>query len=621
MAKTIVTTGIQGDTGMDKVKNSKAKELFAKKNQRKAQRKKLFFIAFLALAFLAMLSFTADAYRLKMLAENKLKISEVENDSLRKEADLFRNDRVFQKEKVVLAERNAQLARLSHEIAERELAAAIRAKNEAFQLVNQDNNAFNKKQLRVAEEALRNAKKNADITNKNLVNAIEAKAIVEAEKEIVSQEKEMAIQNEKMAKENNFRLLMDNLAAKSLELDQQKALKGLLALEAYNINNRLLENDVSSVNKSLHQAIEGLSDNNFNVISHMHKGAIRSIAKVDNDVIYSTGSDGQLLKSQMNDWSKIGAPKTTTETILAERISNTDVAISPNGEFIAFASKKPSIQIIDTKSNQAIANISYSKQGFIQNIAFSSDNQTLLSIGSDRSVWQYDLNKKLSKKILTLNQNAKTMSVHPNTNQMALGYASGLIEIYNLADLAQPNSMIQLNERITVLDFEPLTDMLVAGDAKGQIHFFNSVNNQYDLTSYEMKMTHSQQISEIAFSGNEVAVGSFDGSVSVWSLNKWNDKLYEPMVLENTKWVMSLTYSANQNQWIIGYADGSLKFWTSDSRTLANHLCELIQQNSNRNTLTDDEFKKYFGDAIERKDYIEYCLSSSLSPTRHADEE
>ena len=128
MAKTIVTTGIQGDTGMYKVKNSKAKELFAKKNQRKAQRKKLFFIAFLALAFLAMLSFTADAYRLKMLAENKLKTSEVENDSLRKEADLFRNDRVFQKEKVVLAERNAQLARLSHEIAERELAAEFEQK-------------------------------------------------------------------------------------------------------------------------------------------------------------------------------------------------------------------------------------------------------------------------------------------------------------------------------------------------------------------------------------------------------------------------------------------------------------------------------------------------------------
>jgi WD40 repeat protein len=105
-----------------------------------------------------------------------------------------------------------------------------------------------------------------------------------------------------------------------------------------------------------------------------------------------------------------------------------------------------------------------------------------------------------------------------------------------------------------------------------------------------------------------MAIGSYDGTVSLWVMDKFNDGLYEPLLLEdNQKWVMSLEFMSD-GQLAVGSLEGQIKFWTLEPRKVADRLCEIIKDKYKTNSaLNDSEFKQYLGTDVKRADVQPYC--------------
>ena len=124
----------------------------------------------------------------------------------------------------------------------------------------------------------------------------------------------------------------------------------------------------------------------------------------------------------------------------------------------------------------------------------------------------------------------------------------------------------------------------------------------------KFRKTHSFITSAIDFNtfvndkGKEfrvMAVGNYDGKVSVWLLREFNNKLYEPFIFDDKgTFVTSLafvnTINPAHNQLIVGYFDGTIKFWNMDIDSLAKSLqCDLEKKYDRRQLLPKERDHYY----------------------------
>lgn len=175
---------------------------------------------------------------------------------------------------------------------------------------------------------------------------------------------------------------------------------------------------------------------------------------------------------------------------------------------------------------------------------------------------------------------------------------------------------------------------LVYGFSSGRIMILtinelNVSNDPFFFDENNLLKAHQASISAITFSdnGKYLAVASYDGSVSIWDMSKYQEASYQPMLFDGmSSWATTVAFAQNDKTLITGCRDGSLYFWNTNPEDYANYLCRHLDANQEKffaqqreindvqnksgvlgirhNELEKDDYIKYFGameDPTQRK--------------------
>ena len=145
------------------------------------------------------------------------------------------------------------------------------------------------------------------------------------------------------------------------------------------------------------------------------------------------------------------------------------------------------------------------------------------------------------------------------------------------------------------------------GFRDGQILIFDWDIDQLSTLSEKFIFDqHISPISDIEFShdGQYMAVASFDGTVSVWDMNRYRNPSYLPMVFDfHEGWALSLAFSNDDRVLMVGDQQGSLTFWSLNPEDYSTKLCEDMRswsRDRSKYTLPTAEWQRYFGDIEQR---------------------
>lgn len=572
--------------------------------------------------------FAAEAYDPKRRKEVKGLIDDVFNQiqDLKREALLAeekaRDALILAEEQTKVAEKQTKLAKEKTKEAEKQTQLA-------------------KEQKILAEEQTKLAKAKTEETKQ--ANKDTEKALIRVRKE-----REEVKKQKNAAELLRIEALSTTTALKSVSMQKeyQDTIKGLLAIEAFNMQKTMLEDSTKEdktwlapeIYTALHDAvikIEGRHYDEFPKADTGHIGAVRAIFQITEKTLYSCGSDGKVLFWEIENWKENGKPDLKrVVTVRQEREIITSAAIhidEKNGkELIALGGQFSTVELIeskddiikDTKLKKAHKSQSFDYQKLYQeaiNNVYDLEfkEHLLYTLGKDLSIKVYNTETGEAKTLAVLKEKAEHLAIHPDGNMIAVGYETGGIDLFDINKLGEPLYRLQFErkelkgKKITALAFDVNQKELAFGTKDGYIAIVPMIDNAYYIDKVMVRKVHSFLVSAIAFKtstnseGKEtsiMAVGNYDGTVSIWILSEFNNKLYLPFIFDdNNTFVTSLKLidtpsMPNHNQLMVGYFDGTIKFWNMDIGSLANSLQCILKSNFNKTEITKKERSDHYLD-------------------------
>jgi len=493
---------------------------------------------------------------------------------------------------------------------------------------------------KIAVAALAEAEKQTRIAIAQREIAKEQERIAIEQREIAEKQTRIAIRERARAERLRIEALSVAIAIKSsaMEYHSQDTLKALLALEAYNMQ-MTVNNDPNSTKKGLvspeiytglHDAVIKVKGEKFDEVNKedgAHNGAIRSIIPVNDKGFYTMGSDGKLIKWNIKSWDNPGKPIFELDIVQNKKNIDLAAAMHPDGEFLAIGGKFPQVEFINPSGslfkkpnlgqkrhpNYTFEDIDEIELKGIYDLKFQGN--TLYLLGKEGKLKSLNVKNKEVKLLKKLKQKAERMAVHPNGDMLAIGYTNGQIDIYDVSDFTTPKYEFKFkrfelaNKNITALAFDETMNHLAFGTSDGHLSIIKPENGIYLLDSMKVRKPHELRVSSIDFKpyksadGEQevaMAAGNYDGTATVWQMSKFEKTTYEPLRFDDKgTWVTSLSFvknanSPSKNKLIVGYFDGTLKFWDLDVKNLANDLmCTVESQFSTRPALLKVEIEKY----------------------------
>jgi len=502
---------------------------------------------------------------------------------------------VFSIVKTVEAQKQKELAQLKQKEADIQRAEALKQKGIAE---NQTVEAQKQKDLAVL--AADEAKKQQGIAVMNANEALKQKNIAfqfatEAQKQqkIAEMQRELAISNEKQAniqrdradqqrdRADKLRLLSiaQSMAVKSVQIDNDTARKGLLALQAYKFYSENGGNpNQHDIYDGLYYALKDLKVKDYNAL-HGHKDAVRSVVyNSDGNTMYTAGSDGKILK-----WNMDGKSSTPIQ-IYAGTYAMGSLSISPNNAFLAVGGASSNIRLINISKSD---NASLTLKGRQQNVlftAFTPDNQSLVSVGADSTVLLWNIAAGTSSIVYKDKSIIKSVAMHPAGDRIALANDKGEITIISLHNAFQPNPIDKNAIVAYSLAFSHDGGFLAIGNIAGVVRIIDIDNKRLVVSLPGQKA----RVNELEYSKDDkkLAAASFDGTIMVWDLTELNE---QPLVLkDHTNWVWSLAFSPAGDKLVAGCGDNLIRIWPTSSKVMSDQIGSLLKRN-----MTGAEWKRY----------------------------
>lgn len=441
--------------------------------------------------------------------------------------------------------------------------------------------------------------------------------------EILAQEAAQEAENARARAEAFNKIVISrNVATRSIQNENPRS-QAIIALHAYQINEELPEVGNTShpaIIKALYTACQNFDDTLDFSITEIHVGAIRDIKyHPTRDVFYSASSDGNIWEWKVNSWPAVGKPSVTIEPFFGSDVGavQNHMALNTDGSQLLVGGELPLMQLFNTNDRQSVTIFPTSTSaevfqcGFLggdQYIGFGADS---LFIGQENAATTI-LAKQMSKTnaVIFYDNNYYPVSYRTNATQIPEGYEIRR-QLFNGSNFEEESIEFPGESLLTLSVVEhfqlPDGNLLIAfGFEDGRLMIlktrfedFSPVDDKFS------RKQHLAPISDFAFSknGKFLAAASYDGTVSVWELEKYMDPSYLPMVFDqHNGWAMSVAFSNAEDRLIVGDQEGNLTFWNLDPAAYANLLCDIINSKTNNRDykLSEAEWQTYFGSAVDQ---------------------
>jgi WD40 repeat protein/energy-coupling factor transporter ATP-binding protein EcfA2 len=491
------------------------------------------------------------------------------------------------KEQRKKAEDNAAEATRQQKIAEEQSAKAIKEQSIAEA---QSDTAKQQRKLALinADSASRAALR--AMTNERIAN--EQKLIANANADSARRSSEIANTQRKNALRLRMLSIAQSMSVKSLQIEADKELKGLTALQAFEFhkayNGAAHQADIYS---GLYAAMKSLNRSGFNILDG-HEGDVLALAFVPgSSLVYSTGTDGKLIRWDLSDTAH------AAQVILQNpNISNTALAISPDGQWLACGTKGAGIQLF----NLALMGINPTPKTLsgtsitIRSLIFSPDNQTLYSTGTDNAITQWDVKTQANKRTISNVGRISKMDISSDGNSIVAGTLDGeILVFYPSQDYYKKVIHVEKGSPVNCIAQSKNGKWIASGDKQGNISLW-SVDSGKLIATLRGHLARTT-VEDLQFSPDNQLLGSVgtDGTVRLWDPS---DPSNPPVVLkDNQGFCLSIAFSSDSHLFITGSSDNPrLIYRPTSTEFMASSINDRLSRN-----MTKEEWRTYVATDIE----------------------
>jgi WD40 repeat protein len=495
---------------------------------------------------------------------------------LRDQAVKAENEAIFQK---AVADSNLAFALSEQSRATAEADTALMQKERAdsnfiVALTNQ----------RRADENFRLAQQQSQIAQDSAEAAVQQRNIALQQEQEALRQQRIAETNRQEAYRRQVLSVSQSMAVKSLQVDNDTNLKALLAYQAYLFNNEQRgPAHNADVYSGLYDALKYLRGSDYNVYRG-HTDAVRSLVFApDNKSFYSAGSDGKVLKWNIQERS--------SSVVVENPMVNRVIDVSNDGKWLVCGTDGNGVQVFRQGNVQAEPRILSGEDNRIRSLDFLPDNKRLFSAGTEGVITLWNLETGRSNVFATTESPVDILVVSRNGDYLAAGTRNGKIIIYETGDANKYSVLYEdAGNSILALDFGEGDRLLASGDLQGNVLVWDFQNG----TLLNNLRGHSARISQLRFSpdGKILASASNDGSVRMWETADLNN---QPIVLTaNAGFVFCVAFSSAGDQILTGSKDEDrLVLSPTSTGAMVEDICNDINRN-----FTEEEWNTYIGTDI-----------------------
>jgi len=391
---------------------------------------------------------------------------------------------------------------------------------------------------------------------------------------------------EDLAYQRRVLSIAKDVAVRSTRIDNNPALQGLLAYQAYQLNDRFNGKYYDTdIYQGLYMAMKELISPAYNIYPNI-RNTIRSIEWLHGrKSIITASSDGTIMILPGNYENRASQTK-----LASTDHNNESLAVSPDERVVAVGTNGGGMLFLDLRGGSFLGqNL---EQGstflFLQNLGNSG---SFISAGTDTRILKWEYGSFEVSNWVELEARPSALAASLNGRLAAVGTRDG--KLYEIS-VDNPGNMKLLNDfgqnRVRAITYSPGGQYLVAGLLNGSIRILAGSSRRTIATL----TGPGARVADLAYSpdGRSLVAVSHDGNVYLWNTSDWD---HPPVVFsDNNGFVLSVCFSGDSRY----FYSGSTEFprligRPSGSAHMVSDFCRLVDRN-----LTRAEWDQYFGGDI-----------------------
>jgi hypothetical protein len=475
-----------------------------------------------------------------------------------------------QKNSAIKAKEAADSARLETLISKN---LAVEKENQALLAQKQSDDA-KKEALAEREYALQQQKRAEGLS----VIANEQAQIATEEKNSAELERLKAVAAEAKARQLGFLSLAQNLALKSLTIEKNAELMGLLAVQSFNFNKKNQgKPEDPIIYEALNKAFLNLDSSRHSVL----KGSpseIRVLRERDNGLITAD------LDGEIRYWDYNGTVtrvftlpvRSTIDFISSDQSGERIVTRLDDNELLLWDIKSPDIKNLTVQEFKGL-------HGFVRTVAFCNGLQYLATAGRDSTViiWRTDANPLMQINSLKTSSVPVAMQFC-GADTIIFSEEDGTINLWDIKNNTNRILFTSAVEKTISLGWNNNKKVLIAGCSDGILMLFNVKKDNSSETL--VFPSHNAGIDIITFNSDYslLATSSWDKTIKFYNYHEFfelkNAVGGAEQIKDLNERARSLTFNSS-NELVAGLSDKSIRIWQTSSEKLASMICTLVKRN------------------------------------------
>jgi WD40 repeat protein len=225
-------------------------------------------------------------------------------------------------------------------------------------------------------------------------------------------------------------------------------------------------------------------------------------------------------------------------------------------------------------------------QGSVVDLDFVEGKDILISMGSDKSLIQWNLLTGESKPIVTHSTRIRVISISKDGRYVYGGNDDGKLMRWTISNGESQTIYDNKNASILTMALNRNGTRIAIGDRNGSVIILDPNAGRV----ISRIKGHSSRVLDICYSpdNTQLATSSMDGTIKIWNVRDLSEA---PIVITaHESWVFAIAFSPDGRSIVSSSENGDVYFWSSRAKYLADEMCKVITRN-----FTDQEWDIYVG--------------------------